>query len=1016
MPVLERDIFFAQVSSTKEVPGLNSVLVMSKRTARRMSKIASLSLCLVLLSTAGGALSFKSLAVSQVSEPVKPKVTDVDRTQNGSPAALNLQQLPSLIDVPQTPESIEKVSKLEDEGEKLFANHIVDKALAKWQEAYGLSLEMKYSEGEGRALTNMCRIFLERGQFVKAKYMGENAIEVLSGVSDQKALGRAHLFLAQAYFGLDNPVWAGEQLDAAMKAFSASGGNNASDTARLMTLAATVVMKMGKIKESIQFYEAAATYYSQAGEVPRAIATHLRVIDILLALGLSTAALEEAEKAATLARSSGEQPVNMVAATAALANCRYSLGEFAQAKRLYEQVAALAGKLNGQQLNNISRANINLGYGSTLFACGEIDQARQCLESARTTFKNAALSLPQAQSANVLGVLEASQGNNEKAMQYLNEALELHNLISPKNDVFHIQILSNAASLEARMGRSRDARLHIEQAIGPAKKMKDDTQVGRLYAAEAEMNLALVDPALAEQCLRTAIEASSNACDDSALWREHALLAKIQLEQHKTKEARDSLTSALSFFRSPQAGCFPSPERISYPTSREDLTEQLVAMLVGENMTDQALLAAEQLKQETFINVWLEHGGKVRADDEDLYNELVSQRARLHTAETASPPAKIVKEWQAWIARFQAVTAQNRVLARLIAPVPTTIPEITKAIQGSHATILEYLIGRDTTVAFTLSNSHITPFVLPVGRKRLESQVSALLAAVPKSDDAAERARLAQKKILQALYGELIAPDVEAQLPTNPEQMVAIIPDGILFNLPFAALVNNQGKYFIEQHTITLASSMAAFQDGPPRYADDLSLVVASADLNKGAGGGNDDEANQISGLFEPEAVTRLVGKDADIKAIQEQSKGKAVVHIANDLTFSASNPLKSVLPLNPGKDEADQKVTADSLFGISIPSDLLVWSGTAINAKDVQGSALNVFTRGLNYAGVRNVLMSLWVEPDPQRTSELIDFYKNKQAGMNQAESLRKAELIALSKDPSPYTWAAFQLVGPGY
>src|SRR5262249_51601773 len=199
--------------------------------------------------------------------------------------------------------------------------------------------------------------------------------------------------------------------------------------------------------------------------------------------------------------------------------------------KLYEQVAVQAGKLNGQQLNNVSRANINLGYGSTLLACGEVEQARQCLEHARTSFKSAGISLAQAQSANVLGVLEASLGNNEKALEYLSEALDLNNLITPKNDVFHIQILSNVASIEARLGKSRDARLHIEQALGPAKKMKDQTQVGRLLASEAEVGLLLADQALAEQCLTKAIEASSAASDDPALWREHTLLAKIQQEQ-----------------------------------------------------------------------------------------------------------------------------------------------------------------------------------------------------------------------------------------------------------------------------------------------------------------------------------------------------------------------------------------------------------------------------------------------------------------------------------------------------
>ena len=108
---------------------------------------------------------------------------------SSQPANVNLQQLPSLIEIPQTPESIEKVIRFEDEGEKLFQQRMLDKALAKWQEAYGLSLEMKYAEGEGRSLTNMARVFIERGQFIKAKYMGENAIEVLGGVSDKKGPG-----------------------------------------------------------------------------------------------------------------------------------------------------------------------------------------------------------------------------------------------------------------------------------------------------------------------------------------------------------------------------------------------------------------------------------------------------------------------------------------------------------------------------------------------------------------------------------------------------------------------------------------------------------------------------------------------------------------------------------------------------------------------------------------------------------------------------------------------------------
>jgi CHAT domain-containing protein/tetratricopeptide (TPR) repeat protein len=995
---------------------LNLLLVASRQRTERALKVKSLALSLLLFGTASGAWLMTSpgycLADSQP-QPRTINVTEGDKSVK--PAQLNLQQLPTLIDIPQTPESIEKVLKLEEEGEKFFGQRDLDKALAKWQEAYGLCLEMKYAEGEGRALTNMCRIFLERGQFVKAKYMGENAIEVLAAVSDQKALGRAHLFLAQAYFGLDNPVWAGQQLELAMKSFTAAGGNNAADTARAMLLASSVLVNMGKLKESIQFLEAAATYFTQAGDNGRAIASHLRVVDIFLGQGLCTAAEEEAEKAVSLARAAADA-VDMVAALSSQANCCYSFGEYAQAKKLYEQVFQIADKLASTQLNSTGRAQLELGYGSTLSALGDYDQARVHLQRALPVFKSAGMSLSQSQTANVLGVLEETQGHHDKAVQLLSEALDLHNLISPKNDNFHIQVLSNLASIESRLGRNRDAKAHLETAASIAKKIKDDTALGRLYASGCEVALRLAEQPLAEQLVKAAIECSAKVNDDSALWQENTLLAKIQLSQGNPNGARESLTSALSFFRSPQAGKFSSCERIPYPISREDLAEELVAMLVGEKMTEQALLTAEQLKEECFIDQWLGRGGQVRPDDAELYNDLVTQRAHLHASEVASPPSRIVKEWQSWMARFRTLYSQNRVLARLIAPVPATIADVTKAVQASHATVLEYLIGGNSTVVFVVNGAgRISPFVLPVGRKRLETQVTSLLSAVPTSDANSANSALTEKRILQALYPELMPPSVEALLPDNADQIVAIIPDGILFNLPFAALVNPQGKYFIEKHTITLASSIGLFLDSPPRYADDLSVVVACS-RPKNTGDSSDDEATTISGLFEPEYVTRLIGKDADMKSIQEQAKGKAVVHIADDLAFSGSNPFKSTLPLIFGKDESGHKVTADHLFGLSIPSDLLVWSGTSVNAKDLDGNTLNVFTRGLNYAGVRNVLMSLWVEPGPQRTSELVDFYKNKQAGLNQAESLRKAELLALEKDPSPWTWAAFQLVGPGY
>ncbi len=943
--------------------------------------------------------------------PAVPSLSPtVQQDVNGTakPASLNLQSLPQLIDIPQTPDAIEKCLKLEAEGEKAFNSHSLDVAMSKWQEAYGMSLEMKYAEGEGRALTNMCRVFLDRGQMVKAKYMGENAIEVLAGVSDHKALGRAHLYLAQAYFGLDNSIWAGQQLDLALKEFNTDGSNNSADTAKLMTVASAVLIKIGKIREALQFLQGAATFYQQAGDPTNSLNSHTRVTDIMLALGLLTAASEEAEKSISLARANPSNPALMVSALSSLANCKYGFGEYAQARKLYEQVYAILKPLGPRAMSVLGRASIDLGYGLSLSAIGEYDAAKTVLERSYNAFTSNGQTVMQAQCANAIGVIEEHLGHRDKAKAQFEQAIDLQNLVQPKQDGLNVMFLQNMAAIEARMGLNNDARARLEIAATVAKRSKDDVALGRTYAAGAEVLLKLANPSSAENMLKGAIEISKNVNDDAALWREYTLLAKMQIETGNAALVKDSLTSALSSFRSPQASEFPSADRITFATGRDDLAEQLVSMLASQKMTEQALLAAEQLKEEHFVNSWFNSVNQVRQEDQDLYGELATQRAHLHAAEITSPPSKLVKEWLAWMQRQKSVAQQNRALARMVAPLPTGITDVVKAVQKTHSTVVEYLMGRESTVIFTINGAgRISATVIPVERRRIESQVVSLLNSIP-HDAPNPQASLAEKRVLTALYPSLLPASVRGLLPSDGEQSVLIIPDGILFNVPFGALISEQSKYFIESHSVAFAPSISSLIDSPPRYTDEFNLLVVGSDGKAAA-----DEANYVAQAFSPESVSKIVGKEVDMKSLQDQSHGKSAVNFFDKITFPDFAPLKATLPIDSG-DGAGKKATLEKLVCGTFPNDLFVLSATSLAPKD-SGIAMRMLSRGLNYAGVRNVMPTLWQQQTSERDGLLMDFYRNRQQGASISESLRKAQLAAIAKDSAPHTWAAFQLIGPG-
>ena len=540
--------------------------------------------------------------------------------------------------------------------------------------------------------------------------------------------------------------------------------------------------------------------------------------------------------------------------------------------------------------------------------------------------------------------------------------------------------------------------MHLELALNQLKGFPSELLAARTYSSLAEICIKLSDPAKAQDYLKKAIEVGEKVDDDASLWRDYTLQAKLQINDGQGAEVKESLASALSHFRSPQAGAFSTPERLSFPSSREDLGEQLVAMVAKTGNGEQALLTAEQLKEESFNNEWHRRDGQVRAEDKDTYVDLTMTRAHLHAAEASDDPKNMVKDWQDWMVRFRTVVADNRPLARLIAPIPNTVQDVLKAVKRSNSTIMEYLVGADSSVVFSIDPSgRITATVLAVTRKQLQSQITALLATALSAQDAPKA-----RPLLTALYNELVPNSLQNFLPKSPDSTIAVIPDGVLFNLPFAALVDPQGKYFIEQHTLTMASSVSMFLDSPPKYAGEFSMLVASSPNTA-------NEANALTQANQGKMLT----SPADLGALTEQSRGKSTVHFASNLQL-LSNPLSSQLPV-AGNDRA-RNVTASKLFATTLANDLVVLSGTTINTRDVQGSAVKLLSRGLNYAGARNVLMSLWFEPDADRTSELLEFYRNEQSGMTQAQSLRKAQMVALSRDPSPRSWAAFQLVGPGF
>lgn len=917
-----------------------------------------------------------------------------------------VQELRKHAEASKTPEKMKMVEKYDKKANEYFSQGRYNDALVAWQKAYGHSLEMKYSEGQGRALSGMCKIYVTQGKWVKARHLGENAVEVLAAIKDNVELGKARVALAQAYFGLENPLWATRQLDEALKLLMGQADKEPIAAAEMLKLAGAILFSHKKPLEGTRFYRQSIKYLEKGKQFPLALSMRIDLIAVMTELGWYVAAKEEAEKAVALAKRTKE-PRAVISALCAQGNAQYVLGEYLQSKESYEKASEMVKALpKEKQVSKEGRANLMLGYAFGLAATGKSDRALNMLEKLAKFFDKKGKYLEQAEVCNAMGVIECNDGNYYKALPLLTKAHDIQGMLTPHKPRLEMYVLRNMAACEFRLGKYREAYGHLKNVSRIFNKKDVHKGFGlpktRSYVGLSEAAMKMQDIPTAKRFIDASIKLGKRYKDDASLWRAYALDAQVKISEKKFDQAKESLKHSLSHFRSPQAGYFPAVEHIIYPTSRIDFGMQLVALTASQGMTEQALLVAEQLKEEKLINAWLVgKGTELKPKDKEVYFDLMKTRAHLHAAEQSTSPDKLTKEWGAWLKRFGTLARENRSLARLITPYPTDIPDVIKTAREKKLTVVEYLVGNKSSVAFTVDpKGRISATVLPVDEAMLKKQITTLLEANKAGNEEN------YQPTLKALYKELLPQSVRNFLPLSADQQIVFIPDGVLYNLPFAALIDENGEYFVENHLVTLVPSMRDLLDTSPGIPGALSVLVAQGENPR-----DRSETNTISQVVHPQPIATLGSKD--LGALEEAAKNKSVVHFATTLPLVDSNPTNVQIPF-VGADKL-KRATAGNLFGLNIPSDLVVFSGTSVKGSKLQGKAVQMVSRGLTYAGARNVMMSLWETSPNAKVNELVNFYKNRKQGMNSARSLRQAQLLSMSRNRSPKNWATFQLLGIG-
>jgi len=404
---------------------------------------------------------------------------------------------------------------------------------------------------------------------------------------------------------------------------------------------------------------------------------------------------------------------------------------------------------------------------------------------------------------------------------------------------------------------------------------------------------------------------------------------------------------------------------------------------------------------------------------------------------------------------------------------PLSLTQVQKRILKPGMALVEYLVGDRETIVWVIKTHSCNPIIIPVSRDSLTHAVGRLLQPFREAR-AGKIMNLADIRFdterAHQLYQAVFAP-LEKYL--SPGEELIIIPDDVLFYLPFEALVTNTAtntikaapnilfsqyrnvRFLVEQYAISYAPSASVLASTmrwrKPKPSKEAMLAFGNPDFKRGIDlafqSSSDQTVKRLSAfrasqhlLFAPlpKSETEIatiahiihptiyyLNREAKEETFKRKAGNYPLIHLATHAIVDEMQPLYSRIVFAQDDDPAeDGFLHTYEVFNLHLNADLVTLSACETGlGRYSRGEGIIGLSRAFIYAGSASLLVSLWSVSES--TVDLMQhFYDNLHSGMNKARSLQQAKLRLIRSESRlangqkfslahPFLWAPFVLVG---
>jgi CHAT domain-containing protein/tetratricopeptide (TPR) repeat protein len=775
---------------------------------------------------------------------------------------------------------------------------------------------------------------------------------------------------------------------------------------------------MGRYENALQEYALAEDYFTALNMTDRIGDVSNNRGIVLVHLGRVAEALEAFESAARIWADAGltllqaQTLSNIGEAHLVLGNYTRSLNAFEQARRLFDPLEALAHKRILLRKTADAYLALNL-YPEALAAYREVN----------ALLRDAGMADHQARALWGMGATHLAQSQFDDASSALAESAAL--FAAAGNTPMLCSVMLEQAALHDTQGERTLALRTAQEALTLVEG--DAWPVQRLYASMRVADLLLPDTAAVESYLLSSQRLADTLNLPAVNYRLNSRLGHLRRWQGRYRESQMHLELALEQIEQLRGHLAQEALRTSFLRDKITAYEDLIELHLARGDAESARKAfdvAERAKSRTLVDLLTgvvtprqsisedpmlaAKLGSLQADLSAAYNQVLEAAGESDLMELRNRSSQLEQE-------ISKLRLQAAGFASAAEPDGFAQPLSFEAFQSQlppDLMLVSYHIIGEEILAFLYRQGELqvvrdltrVPVIQDLLR-RLNAQWDRFRAGADFAGRHMTVLEKSAKRVLASLYTELMAP-LESWLTLGAP--LAIVPHGVLHNVPFHALFDGQ-SYLLDRYEISYAPSatvLALYQQRsshPPTRA----LVTGVADsLIPAASTEAQSVAKQLtdSGI----EAEMLTDERATLTALIAMAPNCDILHLACHGLFRADNPMFSAVKLHDGW------LTAADVMQLNLKDTLVTLSACESGRGTVlQGDEVIGLPRAFLGAGAAAVVVSLWLVQDETTVTLMTHWYDRLRQGMGRAAALRGAQQALRELYPHPYYWASFVLIG---